>query len=35
MVVTLGEYEVDFIKDRRPEFYSLVSQPQADTSEIR
>lgn len=34
-VAVPGEMEVDFIHDRRPEFYGLIAQPQADASRIR
>jgi len=35
VVAVPGEMEADFIHDRRPEFYGLLSQPQADASRIR
>lgn len=35
MAIIPGEMEVDYINDRRPEFYSALTQPLADTSRIR
>lgn len=35
VVAVPGEMEADFIHDRRPEFYGLLTQPQADASRIR
>ncbi len=34
-VAVPGEMEIDVIHDRRPEFYGLISRPQADASSIR
>lgn len=34
-VIVPGEFEVDIVKDRRPEFYGILTQPLADNSRIR
>jgi len=34
-VIIPGEFEVDIINDRRPEFYGVLTQPLTDTSRIR
>ncbi len=34
-VIVLGEFEVDVVKDRRPEFYGILTQPLVDNSRIR
>jgi predicted amidohydrolase len=35
LVIVPGEFEVHLFNDRRPEFYGLIAQMQADTSRIR
>jgi len=35
MAIIPGEMEVDYINDRRPEFYGVITEPLADTSRIR
>lgn len=35
MAIIPGEMEVDYINDRRPEFYSAITRPLADKSRIR
>ncbi|MFC1934572.1 hypothetical protein ACFLXX_05470 [Chloroflexota bacterium] len=34
-VIVPGELEIDIMKDRRPEFYGILTQPLVDTSRIR
>lgn len=34
-VIIPGELEIDMVRDRRPEFYSLLTEPLADRSRIR
>ena len=34
VVAVPGEMEADFIHDRKPEFYGLITQPQANASRI-
>jgi predicted amidohydrolase len=34
-VIVPGEFEIDIMKDRRPEFYGILTQPLDDTSRIR
>jgi predicted amidohydrolase len=35
LVIIPGELEVDIIRDRRPEFYRILTEPQADSPRIR